>query len=29
MIQFLFRLAKALAAQFGPNCEVVDRKSVV
>ncbi len=23
MIQFLFRLAKALAAQFGPNCEVV------
>lgn len=23
MIQFLFRLAKALSAQFGPNCEVV------
>ena len=23
MIQFLLRLAKALAAQFGPNCEVV------
>ena len=23
MIQFLFRLAKALAAQFGPSCEVV------
>ena len=23
MIQFLFRLAKALAAQFGPNCEIV------
>lgn len=23
MLQFLFRLAKALAAQFGPNCEVV------
>jgi len=23
MIQFLFQLAKALAAQFGPNCEVV------
>ena len=23
MLQFLFRLAKALAAQFGPDCEVV------
>jgi len=23
MIQFLFQLAKALSAQFGPNCEVV------
>lgn len=23
MLQFLFRLAKALSAQFGPNCEVV------
>ncbi|MCI8304846.1 MAG: transcriptional regulator [Lawsonibacter sp.] len=23
MLQFLFRLAKALAVQFGPNCEVV------
>jgi len=23
MIQFLFQLAKALAAQFGPNCEIV------
>ncbi len=23
MLQFLFRLAKALAAQFGPNCEIV------
>lgn len=23
MIQFLFRLAKALSVQFGPNCEVV------
>ena len=23
MIQFLLRLTKALAAQFGPNCEVV------
>ena len=23
MIQFLFRLAKALATQFGPSCEVV------
>ena len=23
MVQFLFRLAKALSAQFGPNCEVV------
>lgn len=23
MTQFLFRLAKALSAQFGPNCEVV------
>lgn len=23
MLQFLFRLAKALPAQFGPNCEVV------
>ena len=23
MIEFLFRLAKALSAQFGPNCEVV------
>ena len=23
MLQFLFRLAKALSAQFGPSCEVV------
>lgn len=23
MLQFLFRMAKALAAQFGPNCEIV------